>query len=57
MPKLTAQYVFRKDGSRAIASYKLPLQKVNTEKICGFNKDTEVEIEYLENKIIITKKE
>lgn len=57
MPKLTAQYVFRKDGSRAIASYKLPLQKVNTEKICGFNKDTEVEIEYLKNKIIITKKE
>lgn len=55
--KLTPQYVYRKDGSRAIASYKTVFQKTEIENTCKFNKDTEIEIEYKKDKIIITKKE
>lgn len=56
MAKMNPQHVYRADGTKAIASYKVSLAKVPTEQ-AGFTKDTECEIEYKKNKIIITKKE
>lgn len=56
MAKLTAQTDYRKDGSKNIKSYKVSLAKVATEEIAGFNKDTELEIEYKKDEIIIKRK-
>lgn len=52
MAKLTGKYEYKKDGSRSLKGYSISLPKIETEKN-GFNIDTEVNIEYRENKIII----
>lgn len=54
MAKLTARKMPRRDGSLNINGYSVTLAKVATEK-AGFNENTEIEIEYQENKIIIKK--
>lgn len=54
--KLTAQYEYRKDGSKSIKAYRIVLQKTECEKH-NFNDSTEFEPEYFDDKIILKKKE
>ena len=56
MSKIHGKKLYTKSGNPLISSYFLGLQKVATEK-SGFKDKEDVNIEYLANKIIVTKKE
>ena len=56
MAKLSPIYEYRKDGSKNIKAYRVSLQKTQCEKY-GFDKNSEVRIEYSENKITLIKEE
>lgn len=56
MAKLSPICEYRKDGSRNVKGYRVALQKTECEKY-GFNEDSEVRIEYSNNKIILIKEE
>lgn len=52
-------YKSNKDKSKedkTVVGYKINLTKTGVENISKINKDDELEIEYLKNKIVITKK-
>lgn len=52
-------YKSKKDKStdeKTIVGYKISLTKTGVENISKINKEDELEIEYFENKIVITKK-
>lgn len=55
MSKLTPKYEFKKDGSKNIRGYLISLTKSECERN-GFNCETEIEIEYLKDKIILKKR-
>ncbi len=54
MAKLTARKMARRDGTLNINGYTATLAKVPTEQ-SGFDANTEIEIEYKKDKIIIKK--
>lgn len=56
MPKLSPIYDYRKNGSRNVKAYRISLQKTECEKH-GFSQDSDVTIEYFDNKIVIKKEE
>lgn len=56
MSKLSPIFEYRKDGSRNVKAYRISLQKTECEKY-GFNQDSEVKIEYSNNRIVIKKEE
>ena len=56
MSKLTTITEYRKNGTKNIKGYRVALQKVACEEN-GFNENSEVEIEYIKNKIVIKAKE
>ncbi len=54
MPKLNPAYAYRQDGSKGIRAYTVNLRKTECEKY-GFDENTQVDIEYFEDKIVLTK--
>jgi hypothetical protein len=54
LAKLTARKMARRDGTLNINGYTATLAKVPTEQ-SGFDENTEIEIEYKKDKIIIKK--
>ena len=56
MAKLSPSCEYRKDGSRNVKGYRVALQKTECEKY-GFDENSEVKIEYSDNKIVLKKEE
>ena len=53
--KLMPTYVYKKDGSRNINSYRISLPKTECEKN-GFKAGDEIKAEFTNEKIVLTKK-
>ena len=52
MAKLTPKYEYKKNGTKSVKGYAISVNKLDTES-CGFDKDTEIKIEYKKNEIRI----